>query len=110
MNGRENEMQERRASLARTIQEIEGLHPGILARGAKFSGPWIETFFEGWAKVGFCAPMGHYWRRRPGDRVLSTCGIWKDLQYTTKGQVMIFEVGNFEKCSKCVRMRRRSKA
>jgi hypothetical protein len=100
VNDREKELRERRA-------HNDHLRATIFA-GAKFSGPWVEVFFEGWVKVGFHSNMGHYWRRRPEDRVLSTCGVWKDLEYTIRGQVMIFEVGNFPKCAKCALKRQRA--
>lgn len=80
---------------------MAAVYPIVNDPRSKLSGPWLEVFFEGWAKVGFHAPMGHYWRRRPQDRVLSLCGISKELQYTIRGQVMIFEVGSFGKCVKC---------
>lgn len=71
----------------------------------KFSGPWMEAFSEGWALIGFThRSTGHYWRRQE-DRVISLCGVSKALEYTILGQVMIFEVGNFEKCGKCLRGR-----
>jgi hypothetical protein len=110
VNDREKQLQERRTSLARSIAAMAAVYPGAVGPGAKFSGPWIEVFFEGWAKVGFRSRMGHYWRRRPEDRVLSMCGVSKALQYTIRGQVMIFEVGNFDKCAKCSRMRQRAKS
>lgn len=109
MNGREKQMQERRAELKQSIARMAEAYPGVNHPDAKFSGAWIEVFFEGWAKVGFRSQMGHYWRRRPDDRVLSLCGVWKDLQYTIRGQVMIFEVGSFDKCSKCLRKRQKRK-
>ena len=101
MNDRERQLQARRAH--------NDAHRAAMPPGSKLSGPWIEVFFEGWAKVGFRSRMGHYWRRRPEDRVLSLCGISRALQYTIRGQVMIFEVGNFDKCAKCLRKRRRTR-
>lgn len=102
MNDREKQLQERRAH--------NDAWRASLPPGSKFSGPSVDVFFEGWALVGWNLPRkGHYWRRRPGDRLLSMCGVWKVFEYTIKGQLMIFEVGNHEKCTKCLRMRRRAR-
>lgn len=102
MNAREKTMAEKRAH----NDAIRASFPP----GSKFSGPSIDTFFEGWAKVGFRSLMGHYWMRRPGDRLLSLCGVWKAIEYTIRGQMMIFEVGNFDKCARCLGVRRRLRA
>jgi hypothetical protein len=100
MNGREKSMAEKRA--------YNDAIRAAMPPGSKLSGPTPDVFFEGWAHVGWNLPRKtHYWRRRPGDTLLSTCGVRKPVEYTIKGQMMIFEGGNFEKCSKCVQMRQR---
>lgn len=103
MNWREKQMREKRA--------YNDAVRASMPPDSKFSGPTPDVFFEGWVLVGFHRGgherMAHYWRRRPGDRVLSMCGVSKTLEYTIRGQVMIFEIGNFPKCSKCVRKRQR---
>lgn len=76
---------------------------------AKFSGPQVDVFLEGWALVGWNIPRkGHYWRRFGSLDLMATCGIVRPIQYEKTGGMMIFEVGNFDRCSKCALMRSRA--
>lgn len=76
---------------------------------AKLSGPQLEVFLEGWALVGWNIPRkGHYWRRFGSLDLMSLCGVFKPIEYSGGSvgpKMMIFEVGNFDKCHKCQRKR-----
>jgi hypothetical protein len=78
-----------------------------LPPSTKYGGPRIDVFFEGWALVGWgFSNAGHYWRRRSDDQLLALCGLHKPIERTNRGQLMIFEVGNYSKCKRCERKRR----
>lgn len=74
--------------------------------GAMFSGPSLNTLLEGWLRLGFRnGPITHYWRRGGTVDAVSLCGLQRSLTYTIRGQLMVFEIGNFPKCSKCSKKR-----
>lgn len=72
-----------------------------LPPGSLFSGPRLDVVFEGWLLVGWNHGRAHYWRRGKGDDVHSSCGLARGFERDIRGNLMIFEAGNYPRCVKC---------
>jgi hypothetical protein len=83
----------------------------IFPPGSMLSGPGLNVFLEGWVRVGFSnGKATHHWRRFVGGEegeIISACSLRRRLTYTNRGQLMVFERGDFPKCQRCEASRAR---